>query len=237
MLYRFRKAIQNEDAEGWTPPNPNEPLLPSTCTSLPAALYARRQLTKEISRKLSRIQDASLDDATIRSLNDDLNRMIRERHEWDATLRALGHTERDKTVKWGEDALPEPGNVHGYYYFGRAKELPGVKELLHPKKEQATKLPARILMMQRTADPAYYGITDPDGEAEQSRLQGEAQVEKKLLSIEGNAVDWVTGLPFMLPPFLEYPPMPPPPTVPTQAQVEQHLIERQRRRLLERYTE
>lgn len=237
MLYRFRKAIQNEEADTWSPQNPNEPLQPSTCTNLSAALYARRLLTKDISRKLSRIQDASLDDATIRSLNDDLNRMIRERHEWDATLRALGHTERDKTIKWGDDLLPEPGNTHGYYYFGRAKELPGVKELLNPRKEQVTKLPARILMMQRTADNEYYGIADPDSEAEKFRLQEEAQVERKLLSIEGSAVDWVTGLPVMLPPFLEYPAIPHAPQVPTQDQVEEYLVAQQRKRLLARYTE
>ncbi|PJF19287.1 Pre-mRNA-splicing factor ISY1, partial [Paramicrosporidium saccamoebae] len=228
MLYRFRKAMQNEQ-EGWLNPTPNEPLLPTTCTSLPAALHARKELLKDISRKLSRIHDSTLEHPAIRALNDDLNRQIRKTHEWEERLRELGHTERDKTTKWGEDVLPEPGNVHGYLYFGRAKELPGVAELLNPKKEAATKLPPRILEMQRVADSEYFGIDSL--EREEMRQKDERAVEEKLCITEESMSDWLTGLPVMLPPIGQLP-QAVRIDVPTQTQVEQHLIERRRRELL-----
>lgn len=231
MMYRFRKAMQNE-AEGWVNPTPNEPLLPSTCESLPAALHARKELMKDISRKISKIHDKDLDDSAIRSLNDDINRQIRKKLAWDTRIVELGHVERDKTVRWGDEMLPEPGNVHGYYYFGRAKELPGVQDLLNPRREAATKLPARVIQMEKTADGEYFGMDTP--EVEDVRREMESEVEIKLCTTKASLADWTTGLPLLLPIIPELPPANQV-NVPSQQQVEEYLIERRRAELLSRY--
>lgn len=233
MLYRFRKAMQAEQ-EGWVNPSPNEPLIPSTCESLPAALYARKELLKDVSRKLSRIHDPTLPPPTIRSLNDDLNRQIRRIHEWNARLVELGHQETDKTIRWGDEVLPEPGNVHGYLYFGRAKELPGVEELLKPKREEKTRLPARIIEMERRADGEYFGIGE-GVEEEEERRKAEGEAERTLCTATVPLTDWITGLPVLLPPIEVLPSPPPLPPIPTASQVEQFLIDKRRESLLRRF--
>lgn len=238
MLYRFRKAMQSESA-GWVNPSPNEPLVAATCQSLPAALFARKELIKDISRKISKIHDETLDEAAVRSVNDDINQLIKRKAEWDTRMRDLGHVERDKTLKWGDELLPEPGNVHGYLYFGRAKELPGVRELLQPKREERVRLPARVLQIERHADADYFGFASAGGhehrdEHEEARRMTEAAAEGKLCMSDSPLADWVSGLPLLLPP-IEVLPAPDVPLVPTQEQVERHMIERRKAELLQRY--
>ena len=234
MLYRFRKAMQSEEEGLVVNPYPGMPLMPSTCEHLSSAIYARKTLLKEISRKVSRIHDAQLDDATIRSLNDDINRQIRLVHEWDACLIRLGHHERDKRTKWGEESLPEPGNVHGYYYFGRAKTLPGVQELLSPRRAEKTKITPRVEAMMRSADDEYFGVVTPEREAERRKL--EREVERKLVMCDMPMLDWIEGIPVHLPPIdSEDLSSVEPINVPTQEQIEQYLIERRKAELLARY--
>lgn len=233
MLYRFRKAMQfnaNRQKDSATA----ELLQPSTCQTISDALDARRALYKEISRKISRIHDEELEESAIRSLNDDINRQIRQAREWDACLIRLGHRDRDRTMKWGDEKRPEPGNVHGYLYFGRAKTLPGVQELLNPKRSERTALPPRLLEMQRNADDEYFGVLAED--QEETLQQRERETELQLIMQNVPALDWLTGLPVHLPPVdpqtVKAPSSIP---VPSQAEVEAYLIDRRRAELRQRY--
>lgn len=250
MLYRFRKAMQHADSDGWR--NARRlgggrgggdgggsllsSLLPSSCRSVQAALHARRELMKDLSRKITRIQDPELDEAAIRALNDELNRLVRLRKQWDETLRTLGYKERERAIRWGPESLPESGITHGYLYFGRARELPGVQELLNPRKELPTKMPARLLAMQEAADAEYFGVLAPEEEAE--LRESEAKAERQCLGDGEHALaDWITGLPVVLPVVRdgEQPDVSEAPSVPTMAQVEAFLIEKRRQDLLKRY--
>lgn len=239
MFYRFRKAIQNEEA-GWINPSPNEPLLPSTCESLPAALFARRELLKDISRKISRINEESLkDEEEIRVLNDEINRLIRRKNEWDGRLRELGHEERDKTVRWGEDVLPEPGNQFGYFYFGKAKTLPGVQDLLHPHKETSIKLPAKLqtfqdaLSDQRLHD-VYYGVLEAKEETEMQAY--EREMELAAHSSNRIITDTKTGLPAILTRFDPNDPVEAPKMrIPTQKEIEEAIIQYKKNKLAKEY--
>lgn len=56
MLYRFREAMLIE-AGVKRNPNSKEPLLPETTTRVSIAEQARKDLVREISRKISQIQD------------------------------------------------------------------------------------------------------------------------------------------------------------------------------------
>src|ERR1700712_263979 len=73
---------------------------------------------------------ASLSDYQIRDLNDEINKLMREKHMWEVQLRNLGGPNymRFGPKMYDEDGREVPGS-RGYKYFGRAKELPGVKEL------------------------------------------------------------------------------------------------------------
>lgn len=239
MFYRFRKAIQNEEA-GWINPSPNEPLLPSTCESLPAALFARRELLKDISRKIGRINEESLrDEEEIRALNDEINRLIRRKNEWDGRLRELGHEEKDKTVKWGEDVLPEPGNQFGYFYFGKAKTLPGVQDLLNPHRETTIRLPAKLQTLQNALKDQqlhdlYYGVLEAKEEAEMQAYEREAELAAH--SSNRIFVDAKTGLPMILTQFgADDLAEAPKEEIPTQKDIEAAIIRYKKEKLAKEY--
>lgn len=52
------------------------------CHSLQEAEKWRHQIIKEIARKVSQIQNAGLGEFRIRDLNDEINKLIREKGHW-----------------------------------------------------------------------------------------------------------------------------------------------------------
>jgi pre-mRNA-splicing factor ISY1 len=78
---------------------------------------------KEISRKVSKIQDPSLSDFMIRDLNDEINRAMREKHVWEIQIRNLGGPNYMRGGRVYDDEGREiQGGGKGYRYFGRARE-------------------------------------------------------------------------------------------------------------------
>lgn len=267
MLYRFRKAMRSSDdanfvASAGRSPNPSGTASPASCGSIPAALRARRELRKSLSRQIMRIQDASLEPDAIRRLNDQINEALRTVRAWDECLLRLGHRmEREEGADgalYGSEAV----NAHGYWYFGRARELPGVRELLqeqeHGQGQQGRDdkdakppppLDLRIRRMMEKADDEYFGKT-----AEGTAVEEEAAVEGRLR--DGSHLDWITGLPLLLPPTssvegeglrgdtvdvdaaaMDAATGNPITIVPTQEQVGAYLIERRREELLRKYAQ
>jgi pre-mRNA-splicing factor ISY1 len=69
---------------------------------------------------------ASLSDYQIRDLNDDINRMMKEKYAWEVQLRNLGGPNYGiGTGKVVDDDGKEVPGQRGYRYYGRARELPG----------------------------------------------------------------------------------------------------------------
>ena len=54
----------------------------SDCKSLSEAEKWRRQIVREITKKISAIQNAGLGEHRIRDLNDRINKLIREKGHW-----------------------------------------------------------------------------------------------------------------------------------------------------------
>lgn len=73
---------------------------------------------------------ASLTDYEIRDLNDEINQLMREKRHWETQIVNLGgaNYKRAQTSMFDDDGKEVPG-TRGYKYFGRARELPGVKEM------------------------------------------------------------------------------------------------------------
>ncbi len=71
-------------------------------------------------------------DYAVRDLNDEINKLMREKSHWERQIVALGgaNYRRARTGMIDEDGREVPG-TRGYKYFGRAKDLPGVKELFN----------------------------------------------------------------------------------------------------------
>lgn len=111
-------------------------------------------------------------------MNDEINKLIREKGHWERRILQLGGPDYAKTAPKVTDSQ---GNVVsdsrgvGYRYFGAAKNLPGVRELFElepPKKIRRTRHE-----MYRKINGDYYGFRD---EEDGVLLTIEADAEKQL---------------------------------------------------------
>ncbi|KAL8945778.1 MAG: hypothetical protein Q9222_007725, partial [Ikaeria aurantiellina] len=82
MLFRFR-AAQAAEAGILDIGRTRRPRAITTITSIPACEKWRGQVLKEVSRKVTKIQDPALSDPQIRDLNDEINKLMREKHMWE----------------------------------------------------------------------------------------------------------------------------------------------------------
>ena len=172
MLFRFR-AQQAADLGIIDLGRTTRPKHITSITSIPTCERWRGQVLKEVSRKISKIQDPALSDFQLRDLNDEINKLMREKHVWEMQIRQLGgpNYARGGAV-YTDDGRLIDGAGRGYRYFGRARELPGVKEMFEAstKSKDDGKKPYRP-DMRKYVDAAYYGYQS-EGE-ERDMLQYE----------------------------------------------------------------
>ncbi|PVU99663.1 hypothetical protein BB559_000521 [Furculomyces boomerangus] len=133
MLYRFREIQALE--LGLKKPEEKRPYLTTNVNSVPQAEKWRRHVIRDISRGVSKIHDGSLPENEVRDLNDEINKFLREKGHWEARIKELGGPDYAKMgpKMVDEEGLEIAGN-RGYKYFGRAKDLPGVREYLKKEK-------------------------------------------------------------------------------------------------------
>jgi pre-mRNA-splicing factor ISY1 len=141
------------------------PFMASECSNLEEAERWRRQLIKEISDLISKIQNPGLGEHAIRDMNDDINKKMREKHHWNLRIKELGgpnfvEIERKQQLENISDQTEVMGTA-GYKYFGAAKDLPGVKEVfLRAQKQRMSKRKRADLY--KTITPDYYGWRDEE---------------------------------------------------------------------------
>ncbi|KAJ7029869.1 Isy1-like splicing factor [Mycena alexandri] len=165
MLYRFREAQAGELGLGTR--GDRRPRMASACKSLRECERWRGELLREISRKVAKIQDAGLSDYEVRDLNDEINKQMREKRHWENQIVALGGANYRRNVAMLDDDGKEVPGTKGYKYFGRAKELPGVRELFQSRKKDEEEENAALAYYKKfqKQTPAYYGDFDEaDGE-------------------------------------------------------------------------
>jgi len=137
------------------------PFLATECNNLKEAEKWRHQTIREISKKVSQIQNAGMGEFRIRDLNDEINKLLREKRHWEERIVQL---EGPNYAKVGPRMLDHegkelPGN-RGYKYFGAAKDLPGVRELFEQEPPKAPRKTRGELYKNIDAD--YYGYRDDD---------------------------------------------------------------------------
>jgi len=165
MLYRFREAQAAELGLGTRADR--RPRMASSCKSLRECERWRGEILREISRKVSKIQDAGLSDYETRDLNDDINKLLREKRHWENQIVALGGANYRRNVSMLDADGKEVPGTKGYKYFGRAKELPGVKELFESKKRDEDEDVATTAFYKKFTGqgPSYFGdLDEADGE-------------------------------------------------------------------------
>lgn len=134
------------------------PTVPADERDLRKAEKWRNQVIREIAKKVTQIQNAGLGEFKIRDINDEINKLLREKSSWEDQILVLNGPDYKKLGpklldKEGKEA---PGS-RGYKYFGAAKDLPGVKELFEQEVAPTRKNRAELM---REIDADYYGYLD-----------------------------------------------------------------------------
>lgn len=240
MLYRFR-AQQAADMGIIDVTRTRRPKAITSIDAVPTCERWRGQVLKEVSRKVSRIQEPSLSDYQIRDLNDEINKLMREKWAWEMQIKNLGGPNymRGSGRVYDDEGREIPGGGKGYRYFGRARELPGVKEMFEaaarrgkgPAEEQEGAGSGRggdIATRKVDANYFGYGLDEEDG----TLLAYEKQKEKEALEnlrVQGDddAEDGWEPLPGDAGDGVEW-------RLPTLDEVQEEMVDRRRRRLLDK---
>jgi pre-mRNA-splicing factor ISY1 len=138
MLYRFREAKAAE--LGVAGRGDKRPRMASACKSLRDCERWRGEILREISRKVSKIQDSQfstvlvrhvsveldadarvvhvvgLTDYEIRDLNDEINKLMREKRHWENQIIALGGANYRRNVAMLDNEGKEVPGTKGYKY-------------------------------------------------------------------------------------------------------------------------
>ncbi len=117
MLFRFR-AQQAADLGIIDAGRTRRPKIITEVSSIPSCEKWRGQVLKEISRKVSKIQESSLSDYQIRDLNDEINKAMREKHMWEVQIRNLGGPNymRGGGKVYDDEGREIPGGGKGYRF-------------------------------------------------------------------------------------------------------------------------
>jgi pre-mRNA-splicing factor ISY1 len=165
----LNKWVKMRDAESGGIKVPNRrPYLASHCEHLHDAEKWRRQIIREISAGVSKIQNPGLGEHAIRDLNDSINKMIREKWHWNKRIVQLGGPDYniiERHNQLAEEGVGQKNSLglqgsSGYRYFGVAKDLPGVKELFARNAVKITKKKRGNVYKYITPD--YYGLRDEE---------------------------------------------------------------------------
>lgn len=103
------------------------------CDNLENAKMWRFELIEDVSRRVELIQDESLQEFQIRQLNDKINALLTEKEAWETRIVELGGPDYKRLEPSKQFITTDTKD--GYRYFGKAKELEGVKSLLQAQKE------------------------------------------------------------------------------------------------------
>jgi pre-mRNA-splicing factor ISY1 len=160
------------------------------CDDVSQADKFRTQILREVGRKVMEIQNESLGEHRLRDLNDEINKLLKEKWQWEMRIKELGGPnyiirgggieEGGVTVKPKGFEKLEGAQRH-YKYFGAAKNLPGVKELFEREDEdeegKARKKKRTKTEMLKRADAKYFGFNDDEDE---DFLEAERRAEEEI---------------------------------------------------------
>ncbi|KAI8082481.1 pre-mRNA-splicing factor ISY1 [Gilbertella persicaria] len=230
MLYRFREAQAAELGLG--KPRVRRPAFAGAVDTIAEAEKWRKDLLSEVSRKIAKIQDVGLSDYQVRDLNDDINRLMGQKYHWEKRIKELGGPDYSRAGPrmFSYEGREAPG-TRGYRYYGRARDLPGVRELFETVMPESISRSRRDI--NRDIDADYYGYRDEDGVL----LEYERELEKQLAEKTANAPDEEIEQEEQedqQQQEVEHDPLPPQTTavkVPSQKEVEAYLLQRRKQQV------
>ena len=97
--------------------------------SLPEMEKTRRDVVAKITKAIAAIKNPNLEEMKIREMNDEINKMMKQKYYYELRIRELGgNVPINSRHAFDIEGKELPG-APGYRYFGVAQNLPGVKEL------------------------------------------------------------------------------------------------------------
>lgn len=153
---------------------------PGAILTLAEAEKWRTYLTTQLSAHIERLYTEPLPEDETRYLNDYCNQELLKIRRWELRIIELGGIDYSKVGVSAPNGDILNTNLHQYQYFGRARQLPGVKELLEHEKQKKqedilSKRPKKEDLMAKV-DADYYGLGNDDELCEAER-QFEASLE------------------------------------------------------------
>eukprot|EP01112_Ceratiomyxa_fruticulosa_P016232 TRINITY_DN4870_c0_g1_i1.p1 TRINITY_DN4870_c0_g1~~TRINITY_DN4870_c0_g1_i1.p1 ORF type:complete len:340 (-),score=71.55 TRINITY_DN4870_c0_g1_i1:67-999(-) len=165
-------------------PKQKRPFIATEVHNLVDAERWRQQVLRELGKKVAEIQNAALGEFRIREINDEINKLIREKSHWEKRIVELGGPNyAASTTKVLDNNGREAPIYAGYRYFGEAKNLPGIKDMILKPKTVLTKRNRSDLY--RGVDADYYGFRD-DEDGILVKLESEAEKE----ALEEAKIEW-----------------------------------------------
>lgn len=106
-LARWRAAKEAETGK-----NERRPYLASECSDVSKCEKWRIEIIREIAKKVAQIQNAGLGEFRIRDLNDEINKLLREKRHWENQISNLGgpHYRRYGPKTFDAEGREVPGN-------------------------------------------------------------------------------------------------------------------------------
>lgn len=186
-------------------------------TTIKECQHWRNHLIRDARHKITKIQAPVLTEAQILELNETINKLMKEKTAWEYHIIELGGPNYLQTVVPGVTHAGVQIEPKGERYFGRAKELPHVKEALDAKARMNADEESvlEIDSLPTNLSGWYFGLVDPSAED----LAEEQEYLRKL-------VESRTVINAPVKPISIYHPLP------TTEQIEQHLVELKREQLL-----
>ena len=170
------------------------PTNPYDLDNLNHCLSWRTQVMQEMAIFITDIQNAALGEHKLRALNDEINKLLREKSLWEDRIRQLGGPDFKKvTIRQVDSQGQEIPGAEGYLYYGAAKDLPGVREFLQrPPPVRPSK---NLAILKSRVNQDYYKTEEDEilrkceKEAEDTYWEIDAK-KKKVLNYEDNTLRW-----------------------------------------------
>lgn len=202
---------------------------PNSVTEERQASFFRQQCIREIGRLMGKLNDTTVNESKLRSYNNQVNKLLQRKSVWSQRIIALG----------GRIPLPPGSKIEDeiaidrtYRYFGLAKLLPGVQELLSEKKrvqELANiKHQSRASLYQQV-ELDYFEFHDTI-DADLALAQMELEAEQKTIDSLSNSKQQPINISVAKLAF------PFPTGIPNRQTVEKYLVELKKKQLLNKYT-
>jgi hypothetical protein len=164
------------------------PLFSSQVQSLPDCEKHRRSILSSLSKNIAAIKNAELGEHKIREMNDEINKLMKQKYYWEIRIRELGGNLPAGKQFYDIEGKDLPG-APGYRYYGAAMDLPGIRELFaeaETRDDEITKDRSRKRKIQKDLyqrlTPQYfgYGLSEDDPDYQQM-VKAEIQAEREFL--------------------------------------------------------